>query len=252
MNAPASGPGSHATRRPDSEGAEFALARRRQAGPNRSRARTLSHRCDRGSVTTDFAKTVNRILVPQKEIRVDASGEVSIHATSAQGPPTRDADELLDAIQRVIGDPKTTEIEFIHGDAPRRPDDVRVVVGSFIQSRVDLDDVERFGFESSHSRMGLNAAAVLAHEIVEQYWKQVHGEQQWSAHRIAYTPIERLLGAQLVDGLRMRRFGPGSADGEGTASFRYPDGRVVKVTWSIDFSTGNTVEVRREIRAPAR
>ena len=203
----------------------------------------------RGS-TADFAAMVNGILEVQNEIRVGASGEVSIHATNVQGPPTRDAVELLDAIRTVVGDRRTTSIEFIHGSTSTRPSDRQVLVGNYALSRVDLDDVAAFGSVSSHSEMGDNAAVQLIHEITEQYRKQVHGEAFDVAHQAGYRAQERLLGATLVRESPMTPI-PGGSQGQVTTTYRYPSGREVDVITRMDFATGGIISVRRAVRAPA-
>jgi hypothetical protein len=203
----------------------------------------------RGS-TADFATMVNRILGTKNEIRINSSGVVSVHATNVKGPQTRDATELLNAIQTVIGDSRTTTIEFIHGATSTRASDTNVIVGNYALERVDLDDVGTFGFESSHSEMGDNAAVQLIHEITEQYRKQVHGESFPVAHQAGYRAQERLLGATLVRESPMTPI-PGGTLGEVTTTYRYPNGREVDVITRMDFATGNIVSVRRTVRAPA-
>lgn len=197
--------------------------------------------------TADFVSMVNRILEVQFRIAVSRTGEVSIHSTSIQGPPTRDAQELLRVIRMVVNDSKTTSIEFIRGNSSTRASDRNVIVGNYRLSRVDLDDVEAFGFVSSHSRMGDNAAVQLVHEITEQFRKQVHGEGFRTAHRAGYAAQERVLGATLVNETPMTPI-RGTTMGEVTTTYRYPDGREVDVITRMDFSNGQIVSVRRVVR----
>jgi hypothetical protein len=193
-----------------------------------------------------FVALANSIIAVQFEVRVSAAGEVSIHSTSIQGPPTRDAQELLRVLRMIINDPQTTTIEFIRGATSRRASDRNVIVGSYALSRVDLDDVEAFGMTSSHSREGDNAAVQLVHELTEQYRKQVHGESFDVAHRAGYAAQERLLGARLINETPMTPIGGDL--GEVTTTYRYPDGREVDVITRMNFRTGQIVSVRRVIR----
>jgi len=193
-----------------------------------------------------FAALANAIIAVQFEVRVSAAGEVSIHATDIQGPPTRDAQELLRVLRMIIDDPKTTTIDFIRGSTSTRAGDRNVIVGSYALSRVDLDDVEAFGMTSSHSREGDNAAVQLVHELTEQYRKQVHGESFDVAHRAGYAAQERLLGARLINETPMTPIGGDL--GEVTTTYRYPDGREVDVITRMNFRTGQIVSVRRVIR----
>lgn len=209
-----------------------------------------SHQAQRTMIATgetaDFAAMANAIIAVQFEIRISSTGEVSIHSTDVQGPPTRDAQELLRTLRTVINDSNTTTIEFIRGSRSRRASDRNVIVGNYALSRVDLDDVEAFGFTSSHSREGDNAAVQLVHEITEQYRKQVHGESFAVAHRAGYAAQERLLGATLVNETPMTPLGGDL--GEVTTTYRYPDGREVDVITRMNFRTGQIVSVRRVIR----
>lgn len=193
-----------------------------------------------------FAALANSIIAVQFEVRVSAAGKVSIHATDIHGPPTRDAQELLRVLRMIIDDPKTTTIDFIRGSTSTRAGDRNVIVGSYMLSRVDLDDVEAFGMTSSHSRKGDNAAVQLVHELTEQYRKQVHGESFDVAHRAGYAAQERLLGARLIDETPMTPIGGDL--GEVTTTYRYPDGREVDVITRMNFRTGQIVNVRRVIR----
>jgi hypothetical protein len=194
----------------------------------------------------DFVTMVNSILAVQKAIRVSSTGEVSVVSTDVAGPPTRDATELLATITAMIADSGTTTIEFIHGTTSTRASDIHVMVGNYALSRVDLDDVAAFGFESSHSRMGDNAAVQLIHELTEQRRKQINSEAFGPAHAAGYAAQERLLGATLLRESPMTPTTPGR--GEVTTTYRYPDGREVDVITTLDFTTGGIVGVRRVVR----
>lgn len=195
----------------------------------------------------DFVDMVNEILGVQFEIKISKTGEISIHRTDVQGPPTRDATELLTTLRTVVNDTNTTSIEFIHGNTSARASDRNVIVGNYALNRVDLDDVAAFGAASSHSRMGDNRAVQLIHEITEQYRKQVHGENFATAHAAGYAAQERLLGATLVNETPMTPIA-GTTEGQVTTTYRYPDGREVDVIVRMDFATGRIVNVRRVVR----
>ena len=196
--------------------------------------------------TAGFAALANSIIAVQFEIRVSRAGEVTIHSTNVQGPPTRDAQELLNTLRIAINDRQTTTIDFIRGASSARASDRNVIVGNYALARVDLDDVEQFGMTSSHSREGDNAAVQLVHEITEQYRKQVHGEGFQTAHQAGYRAQERVLGATLVNETPMTRIGGDL--GEVTTTYRYPDGRIVDVITRMNFRTGQIESVRRVIR----
>ncbi|GAA1857143.1 DUF4157 domain-containing protein [Myceligenerans crystallogenes] len=190
--------------------------------------------------TAGFVALVNSILGVQKRIQVSAAGEVSIHDTNVQGPPTRDATELLAQIQSMVSERATITIAFTHGGTG-------VIVGSFVLSEVDLDDLARYGAESSHSRLGDNTASMLHHELVEQHRKQISGESFGPAHTASLAAQGRLLGATWV-GDSPPATVPGGV--EITRTWRYPDGREVDVITTIDPATTTVTAVRRVVRNP--
>ncbi|NIJ54694.1 eCIS core domain-containing protein [Dyadobacter arcticus] len=195
----------------------------------------------------DFVSIVNQILGVQFRIAASATGEISIAATDIQGPPTRDATELLSTLRTIISDRRTVTVDFMRGRTSRRAGDQHVIVGNYDLARVDLDDVDMFGNTSSHSQMGDNSAVQLIHELTEQYRRQIFGEAFPVAHRAGYAAQERLLGATLVSETPMTPV-RGSTLREVTTTYRYPSGRLVNITTIMDFATGNIVEVRRAVR----
>lgn len=223
------------------------------AAARRPARRTLARKFVARGNTTDFEQMVNRILEVQHEIRVGSAGDVRIDATNVPGPPTRDASELLDTIRTVIDDPRTTTIEFIRGAISRLP--FPVVIGDLARSLVDLDDLEQFGFESSHSSEGTNAASLLVREITRQYRRQAYGDTYDVANAIATSAMDRLHGGALVEERGLSYPSPWSDDvklhlpwasvGEASSRFFYDDGRELEVIWSADHLTGNVVHVER-------
>ena len=193
-----------------------------------------------------FVALANSIISVQNEIKVSSTGEVKIQPSKVEGPPTRDAVELLKALRTAIDDPKTITVRFIRGSTPGSAADRNVIVGNYALSTIDLDDVEAFGRESSHSRQGDNAAVQLVHEFTEQYRKQAKNEDFPTAHRAGLAAQERLLGATLQNETPMTPIGGDL--GEVTSTYRYPDGRIVDVTTRMNFRTGQIVDVRRNIR----
>lgn len=195
-----------------------------------------------------FVAMVNAILAVQNRIAVNAAGEVSVQTTNVQGPPTRDATELLAQIRSMIAERATITIGFMHGSVNAQAGDTSVIVGNYALSRLDLDDLARFGGESSHSRMGDNTASMLQHELVEQQRKQINGEAFPAAHAVSLAAQGRMLGATWVGDVP--RAVPGGV--EITRTWRYPDGREVDTITTIDTATGNVTGVGRAVRAPRR
>jgi hypothetical protein len=196
-----------------------------------------------------FAAFANSVIAVQKRVVVSPAGEVSVQGTDVQGPPTPEAQQLLQVLNSVISDSHLTTIEFIHGQTSTRPSDVNVLGGNYQLARVDLDDVAARGTQGSVGvGQGITGGAVLVHEISEQYRKQVHGESFPVAHAAAIASEQVATGATR-GAERYRQVNATTL--EVTIPYTYPDGRVVEVTW--DIVNGNFQNVRRRVLpSPAR
>ena len=199
--------------------------------------------------TAGFVAAANAVIGVQYEVVVSKTGEVTLRPTKVAGPPTPEAQELVRVIRLVSGDAKITRMEFIHGQTSTRPSDAMVLGGNYALSRVDLDDVAALGTQASVGLgMGRTGGSLLAHEILEQYRKQVHGEGFTAAHAQATAAEEGAVGATRGP----ERF-TNATDANNftvTIPYTYPDGRVVEVTW--DVVNGNYQNVRRRVVTPAR
>lgn len=227
------------------------LALQRRAG-NRYTARLAKRRLQRTLTATGdaagFAAFANGLIGVQQEVIIGAGGAVSLRATDVQGPPTPEAQELVRVLQLVIADRANTSIRFIRGRTSTDAADARVVGGSFPQGKVDLDDEEARGTQGDVGvGMGVTGGALLVHEIVEQYRKQVHGEDFDTAHAAALAAEATAIGA--ARGASTERQVDATTR-ESTTTYTYPDGRIVEVTW--DIVANNHQNVRRRIVRPGR
>jgi Domain of unknown function (DUF4157) len=199
--------------------------------------------------TAGFAAAANAVIGVQFEVVVSNTGEVSLRSTNIAGPPTPEAQELVRVIRLVSGDAQITRMEFIHGQTSTRPVDAMVLGGNYAQSKVDLDDVAALGTQGSVGvGMGRTGGSLLAHEILEQYRKQVHGEGFAAAHAQATTAEEGAVGA--TRGPERFTNMTNAHNFTVTIPYTYSDGHVVEVTW--DVVNGNYQNVRRRVVTPAR
>jgi hypothetical protein len=229
------------------------LALQRQAG-NRAVGRMLAtQRMLQRTLTATgdaagFAAFANRVIGVQFEVVIGNGGVVSLRRTNVQGPPTPEAQELVRVLQLVIGDRNNTTIEFIHGRTSTRASDRRVMGGSFPQSKVDLDDEEARGTQGEVGLgMGVTGGALLVHEILEQYRKQVFSEDFDTAHAQALAAEATAIGAPRGTSTTRTL---NATTREVTKTYTYPDGRVVEVIW--DVTAGNIFNVRRRVVSPGR
>ncbi|WP_394825661.1 DUF4157 domain-containing protein [Pendulispora albinea] len=186
-----------------------------------------------------FASVANTVIGVQFTVRVAADGEVTLAGSNVSGPLTADAQELVRVLRDVIGNAGTTTIRFIRGQTSTDAADARVFVGSFPQSKIDLDDVLALGIHTS----GYNAGAALAHEISEELEKHVTGADFGPAHAIALNAEARAVGAtRIADTARVIN----ATTLEFTFSYRYPDGRILDQVMTV--TNGNITNVVRTWR----
>jgi hypothetical protein len=186
-----------------------------------------------------FASVANTVIAVQFSVSVAANGEVALNSTNVQGPLTADAQELVSVLRNAIGNASTTTIRFIRGQTSTDASDARVFVGSYPQSKIDLDDVLALGIHTS----GYNAGAALAHEISEEFEKQVNKAAFNPAHATALAAEARAVGAtRIADSSRVIN----STTLEFTFSYRYPDGRILDQVLTV--TNGNITNVVRTWR----
>lgn len=180
--------------------------------------------------TARFVNLANSLIAVQFELAISGKGEVSLRSSQIQGPPTRAAHELVSVLRTVINDPGTTTVRFAVNAA-------RVTVGSYALSTVDLGDISVFGPAGAR---GLNAATALAHELLEQYRKQIHSESFPTAHAAGLATEARAAGATITPG-NITQIDPSTTEIQDT--YTYPDGTREEVT--ITLRNGNVTNVRR-------
>jgi hypothetical protein len=189
--------------------------------------------------TAAMTALVNGILAVQLEVVVSADGTVSLRSTKIQGPPTREAQALADVLRTLISDAKTTTVAFVHGATSADAGDQKVMIGSYALARIDLDDLAKLG-----SGEGISDASALAHELVEQFRRQVSGEDYPTAHAAGAAEEEVVTGA--VRGQSTRR-DIDAHSYEIEIAYHYPD-RTVWVTRVV--RDQNIVAVRRRTTRP--
>ena len=95
-----------------------------------------------------FASVANTVIAVQFSVSVAANGEVALNSTNVQGPLTADAQELVNVLRNVIGNASTTTISFTRGQTSTDPSDALVAIGSYSQSKIDLDDILALGIHT--------------------------------------------------------------------------------------------------------
>ena len=187
-----------------------------------------------------FASVANTVIAVQFSVSVAANGDVALNSTNVQGPLTADAQELVNVLRNVIGNASTTTIRFTRGQTSTDPSDAPVAIGSYPQSKIDLDDILALGIHT----LGYSTGAALAHEILEQFEKQVNKAPTFDIAHARVLPAEaRAVGATRIGDSRREI---NSTTLELTFSFRYPGGRILDQVMTV--TNGNVTNVVRTWR----
>jgi hypothetical protein len=107
---------------------------------------------------------LNTNLFGYRAIIDDTTGEVTLEATDVQGPPTPAQQAMYDHLNTIISNEATTSIGV-------ESEDDNILGGNYNSEQIDIADIEALA-----GNEGMSDAGALLHEIVEQYFKQVHNE----------------------------------------------------------------------------
>lgn len=148
-------------------------------------------------------------------------GDITLEPNGLVGPPTQRQQAMYGYLRTIIDDPATTSVAV---DSNRRD----VIAGSYNLSTIDMQDILAYGDDGGKSDIG-----TMAHELVEQYYKQVHGTDYGGEGHGAHH--EGIDAENAVNGYIRgpQRTISGSRNADGTINavveldFTHPDGRVV-------------------------
>jgi hypothetical protein len=192
-----------------------------------------------------FKQLINPIISgtgTEVKINIAPQGNVSLSKSKKvrkAGPPIREASVLASLLEKVINDSKTVRISFTNGSS-------QVMGGNYDLSEIDLEDVWAFGADSKEA---MSAMAILAHEIEEQYQKQVNGKGFGGKDRGAHGEALKA-EAEASGAVRENEYSKDLVkNDDGTINekkifiYRYPDGSLVEVVATFDH--GHIVDVQR-------
>ncbi len=118
---------------------------------------------------------------------IDKKGNTTMKAV--EGKDIKDADDKVKAfynnLNTVIKEDKTVKMNVLNGDD-------YVVVGDFDKEAIDMQDLNAFSniINTSGERDATSIQGKLAHEIAEQYGKQINGMGFKQAHTELGIPAE--------------------------------------------------------------
>lgn len=119
----------------------------------------------------DIAKAVENINsgLGGDYASVDSNGKVTLNVTDEQAENfTEEQKGFFNEISKPINSDQDTTIKIVSGDE-------EIIGGGYKGSVIDIDDVNNFGTSDE----AMTKYSVMAHEIVEQYEKQVLGNDEY-------------------------------------------------------------------------
>ena len=108
---------------------------------------------------------------------VDEDGNASISKTDQDGKATKQQKKLFKTLNKVIKNKKTTSVEIVNN--------TEVEIGSFETGQIDIGDVQKLGSSDLTSSEFISSQGAIAHEVAEQFSKQVKGQTDvLKAHKV--------------------------------------------------------------------
>jgi hypothetical protein len=189
----------------------------------------------------ELLEILNHILGPHYGASLGSGDMLQIRAINTQGVPPGTA-EFFKILNTVIADQHTVSIQFVANAAT-------ITIGNWDPAAIDVADV--LEFQTAEQEMGPDMRSILAHEIQEQYYRQVrHINDYKTAHVEGGIAAEdRVTGARRIDSRKVNALK--NADQTNSLQeiiqFQYPSGKTVEVTITIDHN--KVVSVARRVVA---
>jgi RHS repeat-associated protein len=166
-------------------------------------------------------------------LEINSTGTASLKSTGVEGPPTAEQAAMTEVLSDAINDQKTVNIALTEGS-------VDVPAGSYELEAIDLTDLAAIG-----DGEGTNQTSLFAHEVAEQFAKQVHGMTYPNAHAVGIRVEESVSGYSMVGGYAREVAPSGVAAPHSIEVVQTYQGGHGRVEMTIVFVNGNITHVRR-------
>lgn len=169
-----------------------------------------------------FKSTTDKGLGGFYTTDVDKAGKVTFAKTDKEGEMSSQQKEFYNGMSEVAGHEKSTSIGIVEG--------TDIQIGSYHESQIDISDVEALGgSDLSKANIG-SAQGALAHEVYEQFEKQVNGLDLHPAHDSGLKMENKVNGSTRVEvGAFRINDAKGNAIGEALQSHTRLRGKTFKV-----------------------
>jgi hypothetical protein len=165
------------------------------------------------------------------DLEIDDQGMASLVPNDDVGPPTPQQQALADTLSGAINDTQNIGITVTSGASD-------VIFGQYVTGTIDIADIAGTG-----PGRGVNAAAILGHEVAEQRAAQTQGLSASAAgHAVAHSA--GVAAQQRISGYTRLGSTNTLRQGTGTIVGRHRRGNdIVSVTFRFD--NGNLTRVKR-------
>ncbi len=130
-----------------------------------------------GLITRSFQGMVNKGLGGFYKLNVDTNGKTSLTSTGKKGEMNAQQQAFYNIFEKAISNSETMTISLVESDNS-------VEIGSYDTGEIDVADISKLGNSDLSSKEYISAQGAIAHEIEEQYDKQIKkSNNQIQSHR---------------------------------------------------------------------
>ena len=117
----------------------------------------------------NFRQEINKGLGGYYEAKIDKKGNMSLVKTSKTGTLNSQQQAFHDTFDTAIRDPKNTKLKIVS-------EDKNVRIGNFSKGKIDIADAKKLGSSDLSTPQNVSSQGAIAHEMKEQFEKQVNGK----------------------------------------------------------------------------
>jgi RHS repeat-associated protein len=144
-------------------------------------------------VQKSFERMVNKGLGGFYTVNINSEGKTTLSSTGKTGDMSKQQKAFFDTFQEIISNNEFTNISLVGNDSS-------VEIGSYQTGEIDVADVFRLGDSDLSSSEYVSAQGAIAHELYEQFDKQVLKQtEQMESHKRGIEVENKVNGSNRVE-----------------------------------------------------
>jgi RHS repeat-associated protein len=180
-----------------------------------------------------FIKISNKALGGYYKTKIEKDGTVGFASTGKKGEMSARQTGFHNQVSDVLNEKKVINVGLVQKAH-------NVIGGSYDLSQIDVSDIAKFG-----KKEAMSAGSALAHEIIEQNYKQRDGLKLMDAHNKAITAEMNVTGYLRDESNQVDNLTRGPGGNSGTIQIPYTkDGKTVIVT--VYLTDNNITKVKEK------